>query len=172
MTRELNQYEYKRKCLITLNEIATKTIDEKILDLAAIFETGNFKVLDFNQGGFDKKYSPNLKQEDTIENLELRIQKSKIFYPYIILDPIRVNKSNIIKLIDKLEEFYKNRNTEHQHFLIIEYYRNQHLKIKPQSGDIACLITDQEEKERLYNIYLKEFTDFTVFIKKLIKDKD
>jgi hypothetical protein len=172
MTRQLNKYEYKRKCLITRNEIATKTIDEKMLDLAAIFETGNFKVLDFNQGGFDKQYKPNLEHEDVIENLELRIQKSKTFYPYIILDPIRISNSNALILMDTLEEFYENRTTEYQHFLIIEHYQPNYLKVKPQSGDVACLITNQEEKEKLYNIYLKEFTDFTAFIKQKINAKD
>jgi hypothetical protein len=171
MTIEINQLEFRKKLFIIKNETATKHISEKLLDLVIMFESNKFRVEDFNQGGFDNDYVPKFNDNDVMQNHELRIQRSKSFYPYIVFDPVRSSNKDILRFMELLEEFYENRDTEFQHYLILESSHPRYIKIKPQSGDVACLINDQKEKERLYNIYLKEFEDLTSFLKNIIENK-
>jgi hypothetical protein len=102
--------------------------------------------------------------------LEIKLKKSLDSFLPIYIKSTNNNEQSAIKLIDLIDNFYINRNTEMQYRIMFFYIGITRdigcdYILKTQSSDIWALKEDSEEKNKVYKIFYKEFEDFADFIK-------
>lgn len=134
-------------------------------DIINYFNTIGLNVESHSEGGLEKIEPYKIDYNKDILTLENDIKKSLNFYPYITTERIKRNNKGKETLFNDLNNFNSNRKTPKEHQLFIEPYLTGSLSLKPYSGDIAGLVECDFEKQSLYAIYQKEFTDFAKFIK-------
>lgn len=114
---------------------------------------------------------------ETISSCDGHPERSETFYPEVIImtkkgenDTVQdcwnrnlIMHQNLIKL---LQEFYINRCTEYQHMLITSIISNAGTELRPHSGYLTKILTDEKERNNLHSVYIKEIKDFTNFLKK------
>jgi hypothetical protein len=124
--------------------------------------------------GFFNTNTPILKEVKALY-LVLKLKESlNSFFP-IFIKNTKNDNSSVIRLIDLIDKFYENRNTEAKHRIVLfsaDITRDigcDYL-LKTQASDIWALKDNCKEKEQIYQLYYKELTDFADFIQsELIK---
>jgi len=135
-------------------------IDKDILELVTTLNYLNIPTIASCQGHPEKKgnFSPFISISYNHEGLNLRDRE-------VFLDFKESNMKLEIKILNYLQEFYKNRTTDYQNQIIYNIMNLHTLRLKIFSGGISYLTTNKEERKQLHAIYKKEFDDFTQFLK-------
>jgi len=134
-------------------------IDDDILDLVIALNYLGFPTDSSCQGHHEEngRFCPWVMITNSDEGIDF--DKNGEYYKFAMTN-LDLQK----RLIPLLNEFYNNRDTEHQHRIICSTLQCAMMEFIPQSGYLSEFITDKAERKKLHAIYKQEFDDFKEFL--------
>lgn len=146
--------------------------DPEIFDFVVVLNNLNFRTFSSCQGHVEKTGSPDfcpyvLFCEEGVDNIYQEGNSDKITKEYIYNKYSHVIEEEA-RLLNYLNEFYKNRNTLMRNRLVVNTTNFLRFHISPLFSDFTTTITNTKEQAKLNKIYLKEIYDFTKFLESKI----
>jgi hypothetical protein len=150
-------------------------IDPEILDFVIVLNKAGFSTYSSCQGHTDDKHSTNFSPfvmfcNEYAANLKVRSlfndSKEKLLKEY------DYNLNNQKRLLEYLNQFYKNRSTKLRYRLTIYHCTYLRHSFETYFAEFTGCIDDPIEKAQYHKSFLKEVNDFTSFLKQTITDKD